>query len=179
MVVKFRISHVVKYIAVLLVVFGAANRCYATVTAIASKEYVDSAITNVTEVVSNKVKSVAGGGPGLTGAVTDDQYPSAKVTYDELSIRMDKVPAATSGNIATFDSNGQVVDSTQAPSNFQSVVNRLSAYLETPTADQYYNAAAVNAIAATKVGLTGDETIEGTKTFSAIPLIPTATLPSP
>jgi hypothetical protein len=98
------------------------------------------------EDLSNKVRSTTGGGAGITSTSTDIQYPTAKAAYDGLNTKINKATGAVSGNIATFDSTGQVLDSGKKPSDF--------------------------------VEMTGDQTVAGTKTFQAIPLIPTATLPS-
>jgi hypothetical protein len=51
---------------------------------IAAKSYVDSGL-ETRESLSNKVKSAANGGPGLTDQVTDKQYPSARAVYDGLA----------------------------------------------------------------------------------------------
>lgn len=67
------------------------------------------------EDTTNKIKSVSGGGTGITSSSTDTGYPSAKAVYD---------------------------------------------------------------LSTTKVSLTGDETIGGTKTFSTGPIVPTPTYPT-
>ena len=70
---------------------------------ITAKSYVDAQVStrvatadiasiiagNITgkEDVVNKLKSVAGGGTGITSAATDIQYPSAKAVYAELATK--------------------------------------------------------------------------------------------
>ncbi|MCL1892509.1 MAG: hypothetical protein FWF97_04475 [Alphaproteobacteria bacterium] len=58
-----------------------------------------AAITDM-EVTTNKLKSVTGGGAGITGSATDTQYASAKAVYDAI--------AASAYNDATLA--GQVAD---------------------------------------------------------------------
>jgi hypothetical protein len=47
---------------------------------VAATTYVDTAIA-AKEDTANKIKSVSGGGSGITSAATDAQYPSAKAVY--------------------------------------------------------------------------------------------------
>ncbi|MDR1207568.1 MAG: hypothetical protein LBK26_04105 [Rickettsiales bacterium] len=51
---------------------------------IVAKSYVDSGI-ETRESLSNKIKSTASGGLGLTDQATDNQYPSAKAVHDGLA----------------------------------------------------------------------------------------------
>ena len=60
--------------------------------------------TDNTENKNNKVTS-------WSSTTTDTNYPSEKLVKDSLDGKADKVASATAGDIATLDSNGNLVDS--------------------------------------------------------------------
>ena len=57
---------------------------------------------------------------------SDTKYPSEKLVKDSLDGKLDKVDGATSGNFASFDSNGSVTDSGSKPSDFKTVQTAVS-----------------------------------------------------
>ena len=84
----------------------------------------------------------------------NDLYYTETETDALLDDKVDKVPSAVIGHLPTFATDGTIIDSGYAPSD---VLNRDDSEF---------------------VHVTGDETINGIKTFGSIPIVPTGINPT-
>ena len=130
-----------------------ADRSLANLNSIGSNRFANKNLSNLDSAGNAKFdakENVSNKVTTISGTSTDVQYPSAKAVYDY-----------TNPQISTI--NGTLTQHTNQISTINGTVAQHTTQISS-----------INTELATKVSLTGNQTVSGTKTFSSSPMVPTA-----